>query len=68
LVLLDADFKRDGGHGVAFFAGQQLRKNLLPSLIYRIQSTEMLILASGPMKGERKDGKGKWTAQLTGKT
>jgi hypothetical protein len=28
----------------------------------------MLILASGPMKGERKDGKGKWTAQLTGKT
>jgi hypothetical protein len=40
LILLDADFKRDGGHGVSFFAGQQLGKNILPSLMYRIQSTD----------------------------
>jgi hypothetical protein len=40
LILLDADFKRDGGHGVSFFAGQQLGKNILSSLMYRIQSTD----------------------------
>jgi hypothetical protein len=67
LILLDADFKRSGGHGVSFFAGQQLGKIFCHhSCIASSQPT--LIPASGPMKGERKDGKGKRTAQLIGKT